>query len=532
MESSIEENFEEESMESAIEDSSEEQDMEEKKELSKDELSLEEKEVSLREVPLQEDVHKDIEEAQETVVEEYIEKEEVEDNEDKVSNEVATNEEITDEEVTSEEITNQEDGSPIIVEEKNTYDDVIAESDVSSMESDIVNEEQLDINEETPIEVDSITEELSNMEADSHMEKDSNIEIEVNKEEELYSELESAITFDDEIDEEETYSNSFQDENETEKEEDQLQINVLEEEEKTSDFEVQLEEEEAVNVEKIFANSQILEPTTEEKEETVEKQNNNEMDVVAEAEEPSVTEEAIAEEVPQKKVPEETLILKDILQLQEELVPWHFIVTSSNMSSGLQFIIDKLKKMEEDGENRPNIIAKTTADKLNRKDLTQVIEKVMGKVLLIEQASRLNDEITKQFIELLDKHKRDFLVVLLDNKTDMNEWLQAHPRIRQYFLEKFEIREYTEKELVEVAIRYAEERDCVIDDMAMLALHARVEEIMEQAGEDAKIEVEEFMEQVIERADKKSIMGFIKRIMVMKYDEEGRLILREQHFTE
>ena len=77
MESSIEENFEEESMESAIEDSSEEQDMEEKKELSKDELSLEEKEVSLREVPLQEDVHKDIEEAQETVVEEYIEKEEV-----------------------------------------------------------------------------------------------------------------------------------------------------------------------------------------------------------------------------------------------------------------------------------------------------------------------------------------------------------------------------------------------------------------------------------------------------------------------
>ncbi len=306
-------------------------------------------------------------------------------------------------------------------------------------------------------------------------------------------------------------------------EEEEIQVEVAIEED-NSNIEKEIEQPKELEEQKVYVNEQenskeniVVEQAASTKSESFTEQKED-------------TKEAVA--IEEKKVPEETLILKDILQLEEELTPWHFIVTCRNMASGLQFIIDKLKKLEEDGENRPNTIAKTTAAKLNKKDLSQVISKVMGKVLLIEQASKLSDSITDQLVYALEKNKKEFLVVLLDNRADMNEWLQFHPQIGQYFLEKFEVKEYTEKELVQTAIQYAEERDCVIDDMAMLALHARIEEIMEQSGEDGKIQVEEFMEEVIERADKKSFIGFFKNIMVMKYDEEGRLILKEQHFIE
>lgn len=83
---------------------------------------------------------------------------------------------------------------------------------------------------------------------------------------------------------------------------------------------------------------------------------------------------------------------------------------------------------------------------------------------------------------------------------------------------------------VDYACQYASEIDCSINGKSMLALYERIE-IMEEDGVAlTKTNAEELIEEAADRAEKFSIKKMFTGLFSPKYDKEGFLILREEHF--
>lgn len=85
-------------------------------------------------------------------------------------------------------------------------------------------------------------------------------------------------------------------------------------------------------------------------------------------------------------------------------------------------------------------------------------------------------------------------------------------------------------EFAQYACRYANEIDCSITGKSMLALYERIE-IMEEDGVALTREnAEGLIEEAADRAEKPSFGKRVKGIFSSKYDKDGLLILKEEHF--
>ncbi len=85
-------------------------------------------------------------------------------------------------------------------------------------------------------------------------------------------------------------------------------------------------------------------------------------------------------------------------------------------------------------------------------------------------------------------------------------------------------------EFAQYACNYAAEIDCSVTGKSMLALYERIE-IMEENGIPLnRTTAEELIEGAADRAEKPSIGKAIKGIFSSKYDKDGLLILKEEHF--
>jgi hypothetical protein len=85
-------------------------------------------------------------------------------------------------------------------------------------------------------------------------------------------------------------------------------------------------------------------------------------------------------------------------------------------------------------------------------------------------------------------------------------------------------------EFAQYACRYANEIDCSITGKSMLALYERIE-IMEEDGLPLdRANAESLIEEVADRAEKPSLGKWIKGLFSTKYDKDGLLVLKEEHF--
>ena len=85
-------------------------------------------------------------------------------------------------------------------------------------------------------------------------------------------------------------------------------------------------------------------------------------------------------------------------------------------------------------------------------------------------------------------------------------------------------------EFAQYACRYANEIDCSITGKSMLALYERIE-IMEEDGVALTREnAEGLIEEAADRAEKPTFGKRVKGIFSSKYDKDGLLILKEEHF--
>lgn len=85
-------------------------------------------------------------------------------------------------------------------------------------------------------------------------------------------------------------------------------------------------------------------------------------------------------------------------------------------------------------------------------------------------------------------------------------------------------------EFAQYACRYAGEIDCSITGKSMLALYERIEILEEDGVTLTRSSAEELIEEAADRAEKPSLGKLITGVFSSKYDKDGLLILKEEHF--
>lgn len=80
------------------------------------------------------------------------------------------------------------------------------------------------------------------------------------------------------------------------------------------------------------------------------------------------------------------------------------------------------------------------------------------------------------------------------------------------------------------AVQYASDIDCSITGKSLLALYERVEVMEEDGIPLTRANAEDMIEEAADKAEKPSLGGLIKGVFSSKYDKDGLLILKEEHF--
>ena len=162
------------------------------------------------------------------------------------------------------------------------------------------------------------------------------------------------------------------------------------------------------------------------------------------------------------------------------------------------------------------------------------MEETFGKLnngaLIIEKASRLKPATTADMAKTLDRDNMGLLVLMIDQKQSMNEFLEENAAVKEHFNLRVDIEALDDEALVAYARQYAEELEYSIDEFGILALHTRIADRQTSDHEVNLAEVRELVDEAIYHANKKTPGHFMDILLAKRYDEDDMIILREKDF--
>ena len=207
------------------------------------------------------------------------------------------------------------------------------------------------------------------------------------------------------------------------------------------------------------------------------------------------------------------------------------IIVQGGRGCGKTMMAGSLVKVLQKEIHKPGgNVGKIDGKKLNQKDLQALFKKIQGGCLIIENAGGIDRKTAVSLSLLMENDTSGILVILEDTKAGIERVMSKDASFAKKFTEKITIPVFTIDELVNFGKTYAREMDCVIDEVAVLAMYNRINLIQRVDHATSLTEVKEIMDEAIENAQKGGLKAIFGRIGSKKYDEEGNLILREKDF--
>ncbi len=175
-------------------------------------------------------------------------------------------------------------------------------------------------------------------------------------------------------------------------------------------------------------------------------------------------------------------------------------------------------------------IGKVSGSALNEKDMDALIEKLKGGGLIVEKAGDMSEETADRLYKALDQENLGILVVLQDSRKAINKLLSRNEAMKQMFGVHIEIEELSDDALVAYGRKYAERNEFSIDDMGILALHTRIDEMQTADHIVTVADVRDLVDEAIEHATRFSPKHFTEILLGKRYDDEDMIILKERDF--
>lgn len=207
------------------------------------------------------------------------------------------------------------------------------------------------------------------------------------------------------------------------------------------------------------------------------------------------------------------------------------IIVQGIPGSGKTMLATSIVKVLQSQINLPaGNVGKVDGDKLNGKDIATLFSKIQGGCLIIEKAGEMNRETLIRLLLMIENDRSGVLIILEDSRIGIERIMNTNGELSKEFTEKIVIPPFTIDELVEFAKKYADDCECVIEEMGILALYDRINIIQSLDHPTAIAEVKEIMDEAMENADKGGMKKMFERFGNKKYDENGFMILREKDF--
>lgn len=175
-------------------------------------------------------------------------------------------------------------------------------------------------------------------------------------------------------------------------------------------------------------------------------------------------------------------------------------------------------------------IGKISAEALNQKDFAELIPKLDGGYLIVEKAGNLLPETVDAMSHIMEGNTGGLVVIMEDSKSRIRKVLEGNYGFAKKFTERITIPIFTIDELVDFGKAYAKEMECVIDEMGVLALYNRINNIQKLDKATTLTEVREIVDEAIEKAEGGGLKKAFGVLFSKKYNENDFLILREKDF--
>ncbi len=206
------------------------------------------------------------------------------------------------------------------------------------------------------------------------------------------------------------------------------------------------------------------------------------------------------------------------------------LITGEEEETSLALAKALIKEMQLGDSNFSGKVAKISAVVLNKKDIEEIFVKLDNGALVIEKASRLRAATIAKMIKALDKDNMGLIVLMIDQKQDMNHFLEENPALSDHFNLRVDVEALDDEALVAYAKQYAEEMEYSIDEFGILALHTRIADRQTSDHEVNLAEVRDLVDEAIYYANKKTPGHFMDILLAKRYDEDDMIILREKDF--
>jgi len=192
--------------------------------------------------------------------------------------------------------------------------------------------------------------------------------------------------------------------------------------------------------------------------------------------------------------------------------------------------VDIVKAIQKQRNLKQGKVAIVTGDSLNKKELSNIIQKLRGGAIIIEKAGELNSRTIKELSYLMEKKTGEMLFVLEDERKPLERILTANPDFKRKFTSKLELPVFINDELVTFGQTYAKENGYKLDEMGILALYSRIDVLQREDHAVTVAEVKEIMDEAIAHSQKANVKHLARRVFGRGKDESDRIILREEDF--
>lgn len=175
-------------------------------------------------------------------------------------------------------------------------------------------------------------------------------------------------------------------------------------------------------------------------------------------------------------------------------------------------------------------VAYVFADQINGKNIAEIVRKMAGGFLVIENANQLKKETVNQLNKAMEFRTDGMIVILEDEKIGMRKLMARFPKFVSKFTSLINIPVFTNDELVNFAKVYTRENGYTIDQMAMLTLYNL---ISTNQKDDQPMNVGAVKE-IIDNAISKSKGGIRKlkrNISKKRTNSDGYVVLYERDFN-
>ncbi|MDO4479259.1 MAG: hypothetical protein Q4B73_09555, partial [Lachnospiraceae bacterium] len=174
-------------------------------------------------------------------------------------------------------------------------------------------------------------------------------------------------------------------------------------------------------------------------------------------------------------------------------------------------------------------VAHVDARDFNKKNAAEVVSRLAGGFLVIEGAGALDNAAVENLSQAMNFRTDDLVVILEDEKQDLNNLLAAYPEFADKFTSRITVPVFTNDELVTFGKTYTKEKGYKMDEMCVLALYTMIGDNQKDREPVTVGKVQQMIDQAIARAEKGS-RKLGRKFSRKEQDNQGRIILHEKDF--